>query len=417
MNRNQTKLQKFEFFNNLDTGVMKVIIPFLVVKMDFSMIAFGFALGLKPLMDLIFRYISSYLSDQFGRKNMAVVGQMLGAFALLGYVFVNNVYHFMIVEILRALSAVIFEPSYNAWKKESCENEQRVDFIMKLSRNRIFGTAVGGTIAIIGSLLLRVYKTRIFGVDIWEQHFFLVFFIFELFAVILLLLMSDSLVKNTQSSLKSAKSSLQVNLKESVYSWNGYLFMLFNAFALAFTSSIALPFTAVYMTKNLNLSMDKLGVCFIVSSVLSVFIAQKWVRKLKYGRPFKAIGILLLMEGITSCFIPLANEIILFTLIWCIYLIYQTSIDVLYAAQEQRIIKANTAQILQILGISASIGIMLGANLGGIIWNYLGSIFTYWVAGFLILSLGLVEIVYDFVTKDVEFSMTVNRKTEATESL
>ena len=408
MECNQTKLQKFEFLNNLDTGVMKILVPFLVVKLGISIGAFGFALSLKPLMDLMFRYVASYLSDKFGRKTIAILGQVLGAMALLGYAFMSNVYHYIIIESFRALSAVIFEPSYNAWKKESCANEQRVDFIMKLGRSRIIGTAVGGVVTVLSSLLIRLYDVTIWGVKLNEQHFFFAFFLLELSAVLLLFMMKET-------GAKKIPGAVEVKIKESVHSWQGYLFMLCNAFGLGITGAIALPFTAAYMTESLNLSMDIMGAAFAISSVMAVLVAQKWVSELKYYRPFKIIGILLALEGVTSFFIPLADGVILFTLIWLVYQTFQTSIDVLNAAQEQRIVKNNTAQLLQFLGFSASVGMILGSNLGGFIWENVGGLYTYWMAGILIFSLSIVELVYDYLTQNLEFSMPVNKKKDVVE--
>lgn len=400
---NQTRFKQFEFLNNLDTGVMKVVIPFLLIKMGINIGVFGFALSLKPIMDLTFRYVSSYLSDQFGRKTMSVIGQILGAFALLGYFFMSNVYHYLFIEILRAFSAIIFDPSFKAWKKESCNDKERVDFIMKLSRNRVVGTAIGGGLVIGMAFIVRMFEIKLFNTEINEQHFFLIFFLFELSAVILLFLMKDTAGVNATRLKK-------IQIKDSVHDWNVYLFMVYNAFMLSLTGAIALPFTAVYMTEALHLSLDKMGTCFAFSSVIGVLLAQKLMGKLKYSRPFRIIGILLITEGVVSIFIPWSNTIYLFTFIWLIYQTLQTSIDVLNRSQEQRLIKANTAQILQFAGIAASLGHIIGCNLGGQIWNILGRNYTYWCAGVLIFIIGISEMIYDFMKRNSQFSLPINEK-------
>lgn len=400
---NQRQFHRFEFLNNLDTGVMKILIPYLLIKMGISMSVFGLALSFQPLMNIVFRYISSCFSDKYGRKKMAIIGQTIGAIGLLGYLFMSNVYHYIVIEIVRAFAMVLFVPSYAAWKKESSDDENRIDFLMKLSRNRIVGTAVGGGLIIAMGYLIRTFKISIFGYEIHEQHFFSIFFLFEFSAVFLLLTMRDMHIEKKVNAIK-------IKIKDSVHDWNVFIFMMYNTIVLSLTSAMALPFVTAYLTERTNMSIDKIGAFFAISSIAAVLLAQKITRRLKFGRPFKMIGILLLFEGISSFFIPFDKGIILFTFVWLLYQIFQTSVDALNSSQEQRIIKANTAKMLQFTGIAGSIGSIIGNNIGGLIWHNIGSSYTFWIAGMMIFIIGLTELFYDAFIKKTEFGLPVNIK-------
>jgi MFS family permease len=408
LDKNQKILSKFEFFNNLDTGVMKIIIPVIIIKLGISIGVFGLALSIKPFLKLILRYAVGRLSDQFGRKTIAILGQISAAIALLGYTFMNNSYHYILTEVFRAFSLVIFESAYIAWKKESCNDEERVDFVMKLSRSRTFGIAVGGFFVVLIFFLINNFNLRIFGIEVQEQHFFLIFFLLELFTAVYLFRMKETAPKKTETS--------QVSLKDSIYYWRGYLFMLYNAFSIGLTGAIALPFTTAYITEKMKLPMDKLGISFAVSSVIAVLIAQRLARSIKYFRPFKTIGVLLSFAGAASLLIPLANGLYLFIAIWSVYQVFETLVSVINSTQEQRLIKANTSQVLQSFSTFSSVGTVLGSNLGGVIWVSHGSTYTYWIASLLIFLLGLSQLIYNLVSKESEFSDSANLKQVRTEN-
>jgi MFS family permease len=400
---NQIQLKRFEFLNNLDTGVMKILIPFMLIKMGINMGVFGLALSFTPLMNIVFRYLSSYLSDRFGRKFMSVIGQIIGAIALLGYCFISNVYHYIILEAIRAFAGILFTPSYKAWIKESCDDEERVGLLMKLSRNRVIGTAVGGGLVILLGYIIRTFNISIWGVTIKNQHLFAIFFIFEFLAVIFLVLMQDSIQQNKKEIQK-------INLKESAANWGVFRFMIYNSAVLSMAGAIAIPFVIPYFTQKTGLALDIVGAFFAVSSVSAVLLSQNIVKKLKYKRPFQILGFLLFMEALTSFFLPINKGMILFAVIWLLYSIFQTCIEVLNSGQEQRIIKANTAQMLQFTGIASSIGTIIGSNLGGLIWYRFGPEWTFSVAGILIFAIGLSEIYYDFKVKHTEFGLPVKIK-------
>ena len=344
----------------------------------------GLINSIPTLIGNLAQLISAKLTGKYSRKNIVVLSSFLQAFIWLAMLIPGVLYFYFnpTNPILSSPNVLIFiytflilfgasaGPAWSSWMKDLVSSRESRKYFGH--RNRIAGTVALISMLIAGFVLDYFKDTKIF----------IAFIILFSFSFIARAISAYLLTKKYEPHLKHEKEHhfSFFSFIKKMHSNNFGRFVIFVSL-ISLATSIAAPFFAVYMLKNLGFESITLGYFFyftitLSSSLASLLFMPMWGNFAdKYGnfKIMKMTGLFIPMIPLLWVFSVFLKETLLFLII---FLFIVEAISGLFWGGfnlstgnfiYDAVTREKMAQCIAYFNVINSIGVFIGAMLGGIL--------------------------------------------------
>ncbi|WP_261134132.1 MFS transporter [Bacillus sp. Marseille-Q3570] len=160
----------------------------------------GIVMGVSPLASVIGTMIGGRLADIYGRKPL-MVGSMAGnAVVMLGFVWLDDFWSFVILSLFLGFFNSLFHPAASAMVADVTSPEKRTEAFGLLRMGHNIGAAIG---PLIGASVVIFSKSVIFMISAASMFFY---------AAIVLIWIKESLPKKEKSQNNSKEAQKEENL-------------------------------------------------------------------------------------------------------------------------------------------------------------------------------------------------------------
>ncbi|WP_440604088.1 MDR family MFS transporter [Bacillus sp. GB_SG_008] len=127
------------------TGAMLALIFIIYVNKAlngnalFTMLLFG----LQPLSEIVFTLFGGSITDRFGRKSIILIGLLLQASAMTGFIFAESVIPFALFYIMNGLGRSLYIPAQRAQIADVTEKEKQAEVFALIQTAGAVGTIIG----------------------------------------------------------------------------------------------------------------------------------------------------------------------------------------------------------------------------------------------------------------------------------
>ncbi|MGG2092001.1 MFS transporter [Bacillus sp. S13(2024)] len=160
------------------TGAMLALIFIIYVNKAlngnalFTMLLFG----LQPLSEILFTLFSGSITDRFGRKGIILIGLLLQACAMTGFIFAETVIPFALFYIMNGLGRSLYIPAQRAQIADVTEKEKQAEVFALIQTVGAVGAIIGPAIGYLfykddPSILFILEAAALFlySVLVWTQ--------------------------------------------------------------------------------------------------------------------------------------------------------------------------------------------------------------------------------------------------------
>ncbi|CAG9614559.1 Na(+), Li(+), K(+)/H(+) antiporter [Bacillus rhizoplanae] len=143
------------------TGAMLALIFIIYVNKAlngnalFTMLLFG----LQPLSEIVFTLFGGSITDRFGRKIIILIGLLLQACAMVGFIFAESVIPFALFYIINGLGRSLYIPAQRAQIADVTEKEKQAEVFALIQTVGAVGAIIG---PVIGYLFYKDDPTILF---------------------------------------------------------------------------------------------------------------------------------------------------------------------------------------------------------------------------------------------------------------
>lgn len=382
----KTSVKEASAYSFMDGFGMRYITPY-AVALGLKNAYIGLLTSFPSLLASFSQIFTARLMEKHSRRKIVFLGVLFQALMWLGLIAIG-VYHYyfnasqqitsnslVIVYTLLVLFGSLAGPAWTSWMKDIVKEKERGKYFSR--RNKI-----AGTISLMGMLIAG------FILDYFKQtKIFYAFIILFTIAFLGRFVSAMFFTKQYEPKLKLERGyyfSFWQFVKKMPYN-NFGRFVIFYALIM-FTTSVASPFFAVFLLKDMNIMNIQYGYIFFTlismgGSVASLLIMQKWgkftdkfgnMRVIKFTSYLIPLVPLLYfisffifkMFGYTAFIIFIIIEELLSGAIWAGFNL--AAANFIYdAVTRERIALCVTYQ-----GMISGLAIFLGATIGGIIASF-----------------------------------------------
>ncbi|MDM5239559.1 MFS transporter [Bacillus cereus] len=132
--------------------------------------------GLQPLSDIVFTLIAGGVTDKYGRKKIMLIGLLLQAFAVSGFVFAESVIFFALLYIVNGIGRSLYIPAQRAQIADLTKKDQQAEIFAVLQTMGAIGSVIG---PLIGAFfynnhpeylfILQGVALALYAVLVWTQ--------------------------------------------------------------------------------------------------------------------------------------------------------------------------------------------------------------------------------------------------------
>ncbi|MFN0216385.1 MAG: MFS transporter [Saprospiraceae bacterium] len=128
-NKNLSSLTQAGLINNLNDGMVWGLLPLMMHKQGYALAEIGFVAGLYPLLWGILQVLTGKWSDVVSKKQMLVLGMLLQAIGILGFVWANSLTQYALCSALLGLGTAAVYPVLLAAVADNTHPDQRAESI------------------------------------------------------------------------------------------------------------------------------------------------------------------------------------------------------------------------------------------------------------------------------------------------
>ncbi|MFE6138256.1 MDR family MFS transporter [Bacillus sp. NPDC057893] len=132
--------------------------------------------GLQPLADIVFTLIAGGVTDKYGRKKIMLLGLVLQAFAVSGFVFAESVAFFALLYVVNGIGRSLYIPAQRAQIADLTKEEQQAEIFAVLQTMGAIGSVIG---PLIGAFfynnhpeylfILQGVALTLYAILVWTQ--------------------------------------------------------------------------------------------------------------------------------------------------------------------------------------------------------------------------------------------------------
>ncbi|KFN03133.1 MFS transporter [Bacillus clarus] len=132
--------------------------------------------GLQPLADIVFTLIAGGVTDKYGRKKIMLLGLLLQAFAISGFIFAQSVTFFALLYVVNGIGRSLYIPAQRAQIADLTKQEQQAEIFAVLQTMGAIGSVIGPLISAFFYnshpeylFILQVVTLTLYAALVWTQ--------------------------------------------------------------------------------------------------------------------------------------------------------------------------------------------------------------------------------------------------------
>lgn len=149
--KNLSAVTQAGLVNNLNDGMMWGLMPLVMAKQGYSLASIGFIAGLYPLVWGIVQIFTGKWSDIVSKKALLVLGMLLQAVGIMGFLWANSLTMYALCSILLGLGTASVYPVFLSAVADNTHPDQRAESIgiFRLWRDLgyLFGALLTGVLS------------------------------------------------------------------------------------------------------------------------------------------------------------------------------------------------------------------------------------------------------------------------------
>jgi MFS family permease len=149
--KNLSSITQAGLVNNLNDGMMWGLLPLVMAQQGFQLTSIGFVAGLYPLVWGVTQVFTGKLSDIISKKELLLLGMLLQAVAITGFIWSGNLAYYAVCSMLLGLGTAAVYPVFLSAVADNTHPEQRAESIgvFRLWRDLgyLFGAFLTGLLA------------------------------------------------------------------------------------------------------------------------------------------------------------------------------------------------------------------------------------------------------------------------------
>lgn len=161
-NKNLGSVTQAGLINNLNDGMAWGILPILLANKGFTIGEIGIVTAIYPAVWGIGQLFTGKMADKFCKKDMLYVGMLLQAIALIGLVWANTLFHFVVLSSILGWGTAMVYPTFLATVAENTHPQDRAKSIGVFRLWRDLGYAIGAILTGIIADLISINAAIIF---------------------------------------------------------------------------------------------------------------------------------------------------------------------------------------------------------------------------------------------------------------
>ena len=361
---------------------------FLIVYLKglgFSLFQIGIlAYSAPATMMLISEIPTGAIADKFGRKFSVILSNVLAGIFFLMMFFTVNYYALLILSALIGFALTFHSGAYEAWAVDLINKEKKSYLQTFFVKTRVFDSS-----ALILSGFIGAFLVSIFGIKIIFVVTSLSFFI----ATGILIFQRENFQKR-RGNVRGSFSELKKQAGQAVeYSYNHpviFYFLIAMAFLLFATEMIeniaAVPFLQGLGMPDYAFGYLWSGMAFM--GVVAPLVIQRFYEK---SNKRKIIGMVILLSAVTLLFILLAKALILAVILLLLFAFFDFARKPVERVYFHKFIPSKLrASIGSVESMFLSIIGIIAAPVGGFLVDTIGSQYTLFIAGIIILPAAII---------------------------
>lgn len=363
---NYSELLKHNFWGSFDSGVIFIFLSFYIWGKTSNLTTVAIAFIIPLLVNTVFDYYLSKLSDRVNRVKLIIIGNVGSAIFLCFYGFTKNIYMLYLLIFLKSIFVKIYESSLEPFKREVIDRESYKDYISQENTKISLGASIGGF------LLMLIYS--------YYESMLLVFLIsglIELYSTKYLLKLN-----NYNKKIVNEVEEEEINI-----TWLKRLTIIytFEAFGIALIINRML----IFLNDVHKVSVQKVEIIFFIVYGFSNIIAGRIYKKFERLKlDYMFIMCFLLQSLLLLIFIKMTNLNLIIG-IWFIFELVSNITGIYSKDKMNRNIISRIGEKFSKFRIKITIGSILGQIIIGQIWDKFGIEHSFYFSSLLLFLLAL----------------------------
>jgi DHA1 family multidrug resistance protein-like MFS transporter len=347
---------------NISDRLIFIIVPMWLLERSFSATEIGTIFSAAAITMMFVRFLTSKLSDRWGRKRIMVIGLFTSAVSTALYPFASRIHDYAVIKSFHEAGYNLHNSVRNAMVGDTFKGKQRTRVLS------ILGTAfpLGRACAAILGIIITTFLSVVYGFYAAAISVFIAFFI------ILVFYKDTGFVKSERKIIGIHGATRSIMLISTIS-----LFSVLN-YAVAYTPAFFV------LSRSLGFTENSLFYYFLLAYIISAFFAYRTGSWIKSHGKESMVAITMISTGVFSALYAFANSpailVICLTGIAVSFYVYNISYNnvLLDLTSDDR-----RGEQIGISKLMSGMGMIVGPLLGGLLVDTVSLQWTFMTSGFL----------------------------------
>lgn len=331
-NKNYSNLLKHNFWGNFDSGVISIFLSFHIWTQTSSMTTIAIVFMIPVLVNTIFDYYFSGMSDKGDRIKLMILGNIGSAIFLSLYGFSKNIYILYLCIFMKTIFTKLYNSSLEPFKREAIVEEDYKQYIADENSKISIGASLGGFLLMI---IYGYYKDIAF--------IFIISGIIELYSTKYLF------------KLKNIKNDLSKEVEENIdIMWLNRIAFIYAFEALGI--SLVVNRMIIFLNDVHKVSIQRVGIIFFIVYGISSIVAGKIYDKLKKMTISRMFILSFVIQAILLTVFTVISKLTLIIVIWFIFEVISNITEIYSRDKINRSIFSNIGKRMGRFRITVAIG-------------------------------------------------------------
>ncbi|MTI71855.1 MAG: MFS transporter [Firmicutes bacterium] len=359
-------LLRHSFWGNFDSGVIFIFLSFYIWDKTENMITIALAFAIPIIINTVFDYYFSDLSDKKDRKKLIIIGNIGSAVFLSLYGLAGNIYLLYFFIFFKSLFAKLYQSSLAPYKRETINEKEYKDYISKENIKISVGASIGG----FSLMYVYLYTKNI-------PLIFIISGLIELYSTIYLFKLQN--IKQKKRKVKEDHIELNWLKKITlIYTLEGF------AIALIINRMI------IFLHDVHKVKIQDVGFIFFIVYGISNIVAARIYDKFKRISLKNMFIISFLFQAILLILFTKVYELKVIVGIWFIFELISNITDIYSRDKINRSLFTNIGKRLSKFRISIAIGSILGQVVVSQIWDRIGVDESFYFSSIVLIILSII---------------------------
>ncbi|MTI68017.1 MAG: MFS transporter [Firmicutes bacterium] len=359
-------LLKHSFWGNFDSGVIFIFLSFYIWDKTENMITIALAFAIPIIINTVFDYYFSDLSDKKDRIKLIIIGNIGSAVFLSLYGLAGNIYLLYFFIFFKSLFAKLYQSSLAPYKRDTINEKEYKGYISKENIKISVGASIGG----FSLMYVYLYTKNI-------PLIFIISGLIELYSTIYLFKLQN--IK--QKKRKEREDHTDLNWLKKIT-----LIYTIEGFAIA----LIINRMIIFLHDVHKIKIQDVGFIFFIVYGISNIVAARIYDKFKRISLKNMFIISFLFQAILLILFTKVYELKVIVGIWFIFELISNITDIYSRDKINRSLFTSIGKRLSKFRISIALGSILGQVVVSQIWDRIGVNESFYFSSIVLIILSII---------------------------